>query len=153
MYLNCTVILKRINELVFHKLSFNPYYPKIPKTVKEGKIIPQLKKRDFLLFYPFDSIEPFLRLLKEAANDENVISVKITIYRLARSSSIIKYLLEARENGKEVTVLIELRARFDEANNIHYAGLLEEAGCRILYGFEDYKVHSKVCLITRKERE
>ena len=81
-----------------------------------------------------------------------MISVKITIYRLARSSSIIKYLLEARENGKEVTVLIELRARFDEENNIHYAGLLEEAGCRILYGFEEYKVHSKVCLITRKER-
>jgi len=144
--------IEKVNELLFHKLSFNPYYPRIPKAVKEGKIIPQLKKKDFLLFYPYNSIEPFLRLLKEAANDENVISVKITIYRLARSSSIIKYLLEARENGKEVTVLIELRARFDEENNIHYAGLLEEAGCRILYGFEEYKVHSKVCLITRKER-
>ena len=144
--------VEKKNELIFHKLSFNPYYPKIPKTVREGKIIPQLKKRDFLLFYPFDSIEPFLRLLKEAANDENVVSIKITIYRLARSSSIIKYLLEACENGKEVTVLIELRARFDEEKNIHYAGLLEEAGCRILYGFEEYKVHSKVCLITRKEK-
>ena len=144
--------IEKVNELLFHKLSFNPYYPRIPKAVKEGKIIPQLKKKDFLLFYPYNSIEPFLRLLKEAAIDENVVSVKITIYRLARSSSIIKYLLEARENGKEVTVLIELRARFDEENNIHYAGLLEEAGCRILYGFEEYKVHSKVCLITRKER-
>jgi len=144
--------IKDVNELIFHKLSFNPYYPKIPKTVKEGKIIPQLKNKDFLLYYPFDSIEPFLRLLKEAANDENVISIKIAIYRLARSSSIIKYLLEALENGKDVTVLIELRARFDEARNIHYAGLLEEAGCSILYGFEEYKVHSKVCLITRKER-
>ncbi len=144
--------IKEVNELLFHKLSFNPYYPKIPKTVKNGKIIPQLKKRDIILSYPFDSIEPFLKLLKEAANDPNVISVKITIYRLARSSSIIKYLLEAVENGKDVTVLIELRARFDEANNIHYAGLLEEAGCTILYGFEEYKVHSKVCLITRKER-
>ena len=144
--------IEDINKLIFHKLSFNPYYPKNPKTVKEGKIIPQLKKRDFLLYYPFDSIEPFIRLLKEAANDENVISVKITIYRLARSSSIIKYLLEALENGKDVTVLIELRARFDEARNIHYAGLLEEAGCSVLYGFEEYKVHSKVCLITRKER-
>ena len=144
--------IEKVDEVLFHKLSFNPYYPKIPETVKQGKILPQLKKGDFLLFYPFDSIEPFLRLLKEAANDENVISVKITIYRLARSSSIIKYLLEARENGKEVTVLIELRARFDEANNIHYAELLEEAGCRILYGFEEYKVHSKVCLITRNER-
>jgi polyphosphate kinase len=144
--------IKDINELLFHKLSFNPFYPIIPKNVKEGNIIPQLKKRDFLLFYPFDSIEPFLRLLKEAANDENVLSIKITIYRLARSSSIIKYLLEACENGKDVTVLIELRARFDEENNIHYAVLLEEAGCTILYGFEEYKVHSKVCLITRKDR-
>ena len=144
--------IEKVNELLFHKLSFNPYYPRIPRAVNEGKIIPQLKKKDFLLFYPYNSIEPFLRLLKEAANDEKVVSVKITIYRLARSSSIIKYLLEARENGKEVTVLIELRARFDEENNIHYAGLLEEVGCRILYGFEEYKVHSKVCLITRKER-
>ena len=115
MYLNYMKHIEKVNELLFHKLSFNPYYNKIPKDIKEGKIIPQLKKRDFLLFYPYDSIEPFLRLLKEAANDENVVSVKITIYRLARSSSIIKYLLEARENGKEVTVLIELRARFDEA--------------------------------------
>ena len=145
--------IKNVNELLFHKLSFNPYYPRVPKIVKDGKIISQLKKKDILLSYPYDSIEPFLRLLKEAANDKNVVSVQITIYRLARSSSVIKYLLEAVENGKEVTVLIELRARFDEANNIHYAALLEEAGCRILYGFEDYKVHSKVCLITRKEKD
>ncbi|MDO9045152.1 MAG: polyphosphate kinase 1 [Methanobacteriaceae archaeon] len=144
--------VEKKNELVFHKLSFNPYYPKIPKAVKEGKIISQLKKNDILLFYPYESIEPFLSLLKEAANDENVISIQITIYRLARSSSVIKYLLEACENGKDVTVLIELRARFDEERNIHYAGLLEEAGCRVLYGFKEYKVHSKVCLITRKER-
>lgn len=144
--------IEKKNELVFHKLSFNPYYPKIPKAVKVGKIISQLKKNDILLFYPYESIEPFLSLLKEAANDENVISIQITIYRLARSSSVIKYLLEACENGKDVTVLIELRARFDEERNIHYAGLLEEAGCRVLYGFEEYKVHSKVCLITRKER-
>jgi len=139
-----------VDKLIFHKLSFNPHYPKIPKTVQEGKIISQLKNKDILLSYPYDSIEPFLRLLKEAANDKNVVSVQITIYRLARSSSVIKYLLEAVENGKEVTVLIELRARFDEANNIHYAALLEESGCRILYGFEEYKVHSKICLITRK---
>lgn len=145
--------IKDVDKLLFHKLSFNPYYPKIPKTVKKGKIISQLKKKDILLSYPYDSIEPFLRLLKEAANDKNVVSVQITIYRLARSSSVIKYLLEAVENGKEVTVLIELRARFDEANNIHYAALLEEAGCRILYGFEEYKVHSKICLITRKVKD
>ncbi len=90
-----------------------------------------MKKKDILLSYPYDSTEPFLRFLKEAANDNNVVSVQITIYRLDRSSSVIKYLLEARENGKEVTVLIELRARFDEERNIHYAALLEEAGCRV----------------------
>jgi polyphosphate kinase len=144
--------LQNVDKLIFHKLSFNPYYPEIPMSLKKGKIIPKLKKKDILLFYPYDSIEPFLRFLKEAANDKNVVSVQITIYRLARSSSVIKYLLEAVENGKDVTVLIELRARFDEANNIHYAALLEEAGCRILYGFEEYKVHSKICLITRKEK-
>jgi polyphosphate kinase len=144
--------VKEVNEYIFNKLSFTPFNPKVPDTVKDGSIISQLKKREFLFNYPYDSIEPFLRLLKEAANDENVISVKITIYRLARSSSVIKYLLEARENGKDVTVIIELRARFDEANNIHYAGLLEEAGCTVLYGFEDYKLHSKICLITRKDR-
>jgi len=144
--------IEKINKTIFHKLSFNPFYPKIPKFIKEGNIIPQLKKREFLLCYPYDSINPFLRFLKEVANDENVISVKITIYRLARSSSVIKYLLEAAENGKEVTVLIELRARFDEENNIHYAGLLEEAGCRILYGIKEFKVHSKILLVTRKEK-
>jgi polyphosphate kinase len=144
--------VKDVNEYIFNKLSFAPFNPKIPDTVKDGSIISQLKKKDFLFNYPYDSIEPFLRLLKEAANDENVISVKITIYRLARSSSVIKYLLEACENGKDVTVIIELRARFDEANNIHYAGLLQEAGCTVLYGFEDYKLHSKICLITRRER-
>lgn len=144
--------VKDVDENLFNKLSFTPYHPKIPKTVKDGPIIPQLKKKEFLFNYPYDSMEPFLRLLKEAANDDNVISVKITIYRLARSSSVIKYLLEARENGKDVTVIIELRARFDEANNIHYAELLEERGCTVLYGFEEYKVHSKVCLITRKDR-
>lgn len=144
--------LEDINQFIYHKLTFNPYYPKIPPEVKEGKILPQLKKRDIILSYPYDSTEPFLRFLKEAANDEHVVSIKITIYRLAQSSSVIKYLREARENGKEVTILIELRARFDEERNIHYAGMLEEAGCRILYGFEMYKVHSKICLITRKER-
>ena len=124
----------------------------MPKSIKEEEIIPQIKKRDLLIYYPYESTEPFLRLLKEAANDKKVISVQITIYRLSRYSNIIKYLIEALKNGKDVTVLIELRARFDEALNIHYANLLEEAGCRILYGFEEYKVHSKVCLIRRKEQ-
>lgn len=144
--------LRDVDELTFHTISFNPYYPRIPRSVEPGEILPQLKRKDILLSYPYDSTEPFLRFLKEVANDENVLSIEITIYRLAQSSSVIKYLLEARENGKEVTALLELRARFDEARNIHYASLLEEAGCRVLYGFEMYKVHSKVCLVTRKEK-
>jgi polyphosphate kinase len=143
--------VREVNKLIFNRLSFNPFFPKIPNSVKEEDIIPQIKNKDFLIYYPYESIEPFLRLLKEAATDEKVISVQITIYRLSMCSDIIKYLIEARENGKDITVLIELRARFDEALNIYYANLLEEAGCNILYGFENYKVHSKVCLITRKE--
>lgn len=142
---------KKVDELKFHTITFNPYYPRTPQIVEPGDILPQLKEKDILLSYPYDSFDPFLRFLKEAANDEYVVSVQIAIYRLAQSSSVIKYLLEARENGKDVTVLIELRARFDEERNIHYASMLEEAGCRVQYGFEMYKVHSKICLVTRKE--
>jgi len=142
--------IKEKNKLLFHKLSYNPFEGKIERSLKEEEIIPQLKKKDILLSYPFDSIEPFLKLLKEAANDDKVVSIKITIYRLSNVSSIVKYLIDAAENGKNITALIELRARFDENNNIEYAALLEEAGCQVIYGFENYKVHSKICLITRK---
>lgn len=95
-------------------------------------------------------MEPFLQMIKEASNDPTVISIKITIYRLARKTKLVEYLCNAAENGKDVTVLIELRARFDEQNNIDWSERLEEAGCTITYGFEDYKVHSKLCLITKK---
>lgn len=142
---------EKVDELKFHTITFNPNYPRTPQIIEPGEILSQLKERDILLSYPYDSFDPFLRFLKEAANDEYVVSVQITIYRLAQSSSVIKYLREARENGKDVTVLIELRARFDEERNIHYAKMLEEAGCRVQYGFEMYKVHSKICLVTRKE--
>lgn len=96
-------------------------------------------------------MEPFLRLIKEAAFDPNVISIKITIYRLSKNSKLVEYLIEAAENNKDVTVLMELRARFDEENNIEWAERLEESGCTILYGFEGFKVHSKICLITYLE--
>ena len=112
----------------------------------------QLAKRDILLSYPFESMAPFLRLIKEAANDKNVVSIKITIYRLARKAKLVDYLCRAAENGKDVTVFIELRARFDEQNNIDWSERLEDAGCKIIYGFEEYKIHSKVCLITRREK-
>lgn len=115
-------------------------------------LIPQIIDHDALLFYPYQDVGVFLDLLKEASSDPNVVSIKITIYRLAKHSKILRYLCRAAENGKEVTVLMELRARFDEQNNINAAEILEDAGCRILYGFENYKVHSKVCLITYKTR-
>ena len=95
-------------------------------------------------------MDTFIELLKESAKDKETLSIKITIYRLARQARIVKYLCEAAENGKEVLVLMELRARFDEENNINYSEILEEAGCKVMYGMEDYKVHSKVCLITKK---
>ena len=101
-----------------------------------------------LLFYPYQDIDLFLKLLKEAAWDKNVVSIKITIYRLADNSKVVDYLVQAAENGKEVLALMELRARFDESNNIRMAERLENAGCTVIYGFENYKVHSKICLIT-----
>ncbi|MDD3049032.1 MAG: polyphosphate kinase 1 [Bacilli bacterium] len=133
------------------RMSYQEFTPQPNKFVKEGVIIPQLEYRDLLLSYPFESMHPFLQLLKEASVDKNVISIKMTIYRLSSQSKIIKYLCAAAENGVNVTVLMELRARFDEASNINYAEVLEESGCQILYGFENYKVHSKICLITRKQ--
>ena len=102
--------------------------------------------------YPYESMEPFLRLIKEASSDPNVLTIKITIYRLAKKARLVEDLCAAAENGKEVTVLIELRARFDEQNNIDWSERLEEAGCRVIYGFEGYKVHSKICLITYRNR-
>ena len=134
-------------------LCYPKYTPQWPAWLHKGeKMIPQILRRDALLFYPYHSMEPFLRLVKEAANDPSVLSIKITIYRLASTAKLVEYLAAAAENGKDVTVLMELRARFDEQANIAWAQRLEEAGCTILYGFEHYKVHSKICLITRREK-
>lgn len=134
-------------------LCYPPYLPRWPVALVRGeKIIPQILRKDVLLYYPFHSMDPFLQLVREAANDPEVLSIKITIYRLASKAKLIEYLAAAAENGKDVTVLMELRARFDEQNNISWAERLEEAGCTVLYGFEGIKVHSKICLITRRER-
>lgn len=119
----------------------------------KAEIMPQIEKKDVLLSYPFESMKPFIRMLEEAAEDENVVSIKMTLYRVAERSKIIDALVDAAENGKEVVVLVELRARFDEGNNIEVSKRLEEAGCQILYGLGDYKVHSKLCLITRKDEK
>ena len=110
----------------------------------------EVEKHDVLLSYPYQSIRPFIAMLKKAARDPEVISIKMTLYRMARESQIVQALIEAAENGKEVVALVELRARFDEQNNIDWSKQLEEAGCTILYGFDDYKVHSKLTLITKK---
>ncbi len=141
------------NVNLYDRLSYKPFASNHPPNLDVNKsMISQLLKRDYLFFYPFESMDLFLNLLKEAANDNKVVSIKITIYRLSKVSKIVQYLIDACDNGIEVTVLIELRARFDEQNNIDYAEVLEEDGCNVIYGFENYKVHSKICLITRKAR-
>ena len=135
------------------RLSDPPFIPQQPAMLPAGQsLLKTALQRDVLLSYPYESMEPFLQMIREAANDPPVLSVRITIYRLASKAKLVEYLCAAAENGKDVTVLIELRARFDEQNNIDWSERLEEAGCKIIYGFEDYKVHSKICLITRRER-
>lgn len=134
------------------------FYPKRnPKNTEQlndkESLIAQIEKKDVLLSYPFDNIKSFTNLLYEAAKDEAVVSIKMTLYRLADRSQIVDAMVEAAENGKEVVVLVELRARFDEESNIEYSRKLEEAGCRVIYGLNGYKVHSKLCLITRKTEQ
>ena len=123
---------------------------KSPAFADGRSILEQIREGDKLLSYPYESIRPFLNMLYEAAEDDSVISIKMTLYRLAKQSKVVEALCEAAENGKEVVVLVELRARFDEENNIRWSRMLEKAGCQIIYGLEGYKVHSKLCLITRK---
>ncbi len=134
-------------------LSYSRFEPQENPQLKQGmKMITQVQQKDVLLSYPYESMDPFLRLLKEASQDPSVVSVKITIYRLASQAKLVEYLCQAAENGKDVTVIIELRARFDEQNNIDWSEHLEDAGCTVIYGVEDYKVHSKVCLITMRDK-
>lgn len=139
-------------EPMKRSLTYPAFSPQSCARIQDGNIMRQIKRKDLLLFYPYESMDPFLRLIKEAAYDPNVMTIKITIYRLAKKARLVEYLCAAAENGKEVTALIELRARFDEQNNIDWSERMEEAGCRVIYGFEDYKVHSKICLITYRNR-
>ena len=134
-------------------LSDAPFTPQQPAMLSaDQSLLKAALQRDILLSYPYESMEPFLQMIREAANDPAVLAIRITIYRLASKAKLVEYLCAAAENGKDVTALIELRARFDEQNNIDWSERMEEAGCKIIYGFEDYKVHSKICLITRRER-
>ena len=139
-------LLRKNPELYFPKRT-----PQKSDQFQDGKsIIAQIKEEDKLLSYPYESIRPFLHLLTEAAEDPDVISIKMTLYRVAKQSKVVEAFIEAAENGKEVVVLVELRARFDEENNIEWSRRLEDAGCQVIYGLDGYKVHSKLCLITRK---
>ncbi len=139
-------LLRKNPELYFPKRT-----PQKSDQFQDGKsIIAQIKEEDKLLSYPYEFIRPFLHLLTEAAEDPDVISIKMTLYRVAKQSKVVEALIEAAENGKEVVVLVELRARFDEENNIEWSRRLEDAGCQVIYGLDGYKVHSKLCLITRK---
>ena len=142
-----------IQDTLRHKPDL--FYPKrvsqkSPMLDESQPLIPQIIKHDVLLSFPYEQIRPFLNMLHEAASDPDVVSIKMTLYRLARHSKVVEALIEAAENGKQVDVLVELKARFDEENNIEWSRQLEDAGCHVIYGLDGLKVHSKLCLITRK---
>lgn len=145
-------IMDKVPASMKRSLTDEPFTPQPSRYLTEGSVMQQVKKKDILLSYPYESMDPFLRMIKEAAYDPSVLTIKITIYRLAKKARLVEYLCAAAENGKEVTVLIELRARFDEQNNIDWSERLEDAGCRVIYGFDGYKVHSKICLITYRNK-
>lgn len=143
----------KLSENKRRALTDTPFTPGVPHGVRlNAPITPQVQAHDILLSYPFEGMDTFLHLIRESAYDPDVISIKITIYRLARKAKLVEYLCAAAEAGKDVTAFIELRARFDEQNNIDWSERLEDAGCTVIYGVENYKVHSKVCLITRRSQ-
>lgn len=133
-------------------LFYERHIQKNPSWYVSGKpVISQVEEADRFISYPYESMQPFIRMLQEAGEDGKVVSIKMTLYRVAKNSQIVESLISAAENGKEVVVLVELRARFDEENNIEWSRRLEDAGCRIIYGLDYTKVHSKLCLITYRE--
>ena len=147
----CFSLENFIPEDLKEKLTYTPFTP--VQTVETENMMGEVLEKDVLLHFPFESMKPFLQLIKEASNNPNVKAIKMTLYRISKESKLAGYLINAAENGKEVTVLMELRARFDEENNIEWAQKLEEAGCRVIYGTDRFKVHSKICLITYKDED
>lgn len=142
----------KIPEHLRNELLFTPFRPQPNPTIDMTRSIrEQVLQHDKLLFYPYEAMNPFLDLVHEAAYDPECISLRITLYRVAKQSRLCESLIDAAENGKEVTVLMELRARFDEQNNIEWAERLEEAGCTVIYGSEGFKCHSKICQLTYRE--
>ncbi|MBF0779775.1 MULTISPECIES: polyphosphate kinase 1 [unclassified Granulicatella] len=145
---------KSLSNEFFQQTTFPTHFPRTAKDLGLGShVMKKVREKDVLLSYPYDSFEPYLKLLEEASEDARVFSIQITIYRLAKNSRIITHLQKARQNGKEVTVIIELRARFDERHNLDNAKILYDSGCHIIYGMAGYKAHSKITLITLKEKD
>lgn len=145
--------LSRVRDMLRHdkSLFFPRRVPQKPADIKPAvPMMEQIKEKDRFLSFPYESMKPFLQLLREASTSPDVVSIKMTLYRVAANSKVVEALIEAAENGKDVVVLVELRARFDEENNIEWSRRLEDAGCRIIYGLDKLKVHSKLCLITKK---
>ena len=143
----------RVRDMLRHNKSlfFPRRVPQKPADIESSRsMMAQIEEKDRLLSFPYESIKPFLKLLREASTSPEVVSIKMTLYRVAANSKVVEALIDAAENGKDVVVLVELRARFDEENNIEWSRRLEDAGCRIIYGLDQMKVHSKLCLITRK---
>lgn len=148
----CGDLANVIPEKIKTKLKYVPFRPQWSPEINPNKsFMKQIRDRDFILSYPYDSFDPMVRLIREAALDSNVVSIRITLYRLSKQSRLAEALIAAAEAGKDVTALFELRARFDENNNIRWSQRFEEAGAKVLYGFENYKVHSKVCAIVRRK--
>lgn len=146
-----SVLIKMFDMYEFPNLFYKKILPKKPENISNISMIDQVLKKDILLSYPFDSMVLFYKLLDQAAEDEKVVSIKITLYRVAHSSQVVSILKKAADNGKDVLVIVELKAKFDEQNNIEWATALEESGCKVIYGLENYKIHAKVLLITRKD--
>lgn len=153
--INFDFLMKQLYDIDgFDNLRYEPYTPNYPKWIKDSdNIFDLIKRRDFLLHHPYDSFYPVLRLLEEAAKDPNVLAIKQTLYRVSGNSPVVKALSKAAEAGKQVTVLLEVKARFDEENNINWGSKLEKAGCHVIYGLHGLKTHSKITLVVRREED
>jgi polyphosphate kinase len=137
-------------------LKYKPFLPSVPPSLDadaDEDVFSVIRREDLLLHHPYESFQPIVEFLKEAAHDPNVLAIKVTLYRVGRNSPIVAALLEAIEQGKQVSVLVELKARFDEESNIEWARALEDAGVHVVYGLVGLKVHSKVALVVRREGE
>lgn len=146
-------LVEDLPDKLINKHSYQKFSPQESRMVEPKRsMIKQINDKDIFLSFPYESMDPVIRLLEEAAEDESVVSIKITLYRIARESKVAQALIRASENGKDVTVIMELRARFDEENNILWSAKLEDAGCKVLYGFDNNKTHTKSCLITKIDK-